>query len=97
MEKQKHTKGPWTASIGNRGAHIHVANDANHPLSFGFQWNEFNETLTQEAQANAALIAKAWLIPELLEATKRLLAEYQKAHPCCTDHEAEAAIAKAAS
>ena len=55
----EHTPGPWTASIGTRGAQIHIANDANHPLSFGFSWSELDHDLVREAQANARLIAAA--------------------------------------
>lgn len=70
MNNAKHTPGRWTASVGSRGAHINVANDYNHPLSFGFKWSDTpgNEALVVEAQANAALIAAA---PELLAALER--------------------------
>lgn len=69
-EQLKHTPGPWGASIGFRGARIHIANDFNHPLSFGFQYPETNDELVREGEANAHLIAAA---PELLEALEELV------------------------
>ena len=63
----KHTKGKWTASIGDRGATIQINNDFNHPLSFDLKFpDKFAQTeLHEEAVANANLIASA---PEMLEA-----------------------------
>ena len=73
MKATQHTPGPWTATIGTRGAHINIGNDHNHPLSFGFTFDEYNGSEQAEGQANARLIAKAWLLPELLEACERAL------------------------
>ncbi len=67
----KHTKGKWTASIGDRGATIQINNDFNHPLSFDLKFpDKFAQTeLHEEAKANANLIASA---PEMLKALKRV-------------------------
>lgn len=65
MVARSHSPGPWAASIGTRGATIYVHNYAAHPLTIHFNWNEFDAELTEEAQANARLIAAA---PELLAA-----------------------------
>ena len=72
--KTQHTPGPWTASIGAKGAHINVGNVHSYPLSFGFHWNELDEQKMLEGQANARLIAAA---PKLLEACK-LVAKWYK-------------------
>lgn len=52
-----------TASIGTRGATIHVRNDANHPLTFSFYWPEHHPELKVEGPALARLIIAA---PDLL-------------------------------
>jgi len=66
----KITPGPWTASIGRRGAHINIANNYNHPLSFGFQYSENDVEQQAEGQANARAIAE---VPAMIEAIHELL------------------------
>lgn len=80
----EHTPGPWTASIGSRGARIHVANDANHPLSFGFGWSELDHALVREAQANARLIAAA---PKMLDKLHEVRRYLEQAGECKTPAE----------
>ena len=74
MNEQKHTPGPWTATIGTRGAYINVNNDYNHPLSFGFRCSEFDTKLVTQMTANAHLIAAA---PDLLEACKGAIEAFE--------------------
>ena len=65
----KHTKGKWTASIGDKGATINIDNDANHPLTFEMDFPDkyHHPELNGEGKANANLIASA---PEMLKALK---------------------------
>ena len=70
MNEAKHTPGPWTTSIGTSGARVHVNNDFNHPLSFGFSYSDIDAEEQAEGQANARLIAAG---PELLEACEMAL------------------------
>lgn len=70
-----HTNAPWTANIGNRGAHINVDNDYNHPLSFGVG---YDESMAGEAEANILLITAA---PDLLAACKSATAALQQISP----------------
>ena len=65
----KHTKGKWTASIGDKGATINIDNDANHPLTseMDFPDKYHHPELNGEGKANANLIASA---PEMLKALK---------------------------
>ena len=65
----KHTKGKWTASIGDKGATINIDNDANHPLTFEMDFPDkyHHPELNGEGKANASLIASA---PEMLKALK---------------------------
>ncbi len=73
MSEVKHTPGQWTADIGTRGCHINVGNDYNHPLSFGFEYSEFDKKQREQGQANARLIAAAPEILELLIEAKEVL------------------------
>lgn len=68
-----HTKGKWTASIGECGATIQVNNDYNHPLTFSFSYPEshIDRKLNEEGQANANLITAA---PELLTFAQKWIA-----------------------
>ena len=68
MSETKFTEGPWTANVGTRGAHINVANDYNHPLSFEFTYSDIDAARSAEGQANAHLIAAA---PEMYGALER--------------------------
>ena len=68
--KLKITPGPWTASIGKTGAHINIANNHNHPLSFGFRYSEFDVEQQAEGQANARAIAE---VPAMIDALRELL------------------------
>ena len=65
----KHTKGKWTASVGDKGATINIDNDANHPLTFEMDFPDkyHHPELNAEAKANANLIASA---PEMLDALR---------------------------
>jgi len=73
----QHTPGPWTATIGKRGAHINVANDHNHPLSFSLSYSEIDSGQQAAGQANARLIASA---PELFHELDVILAELEDGH-----------------
>lgn len=75
--ESKHTPGPWTVCIGSSGATIYPDNNANHPLVLHFEWSDEpgNGALIMEAQANAALIARA---PDLLAENEALRAQAQE-------------------
>lgn len=72
MNESRHTPSPWSASVGTRGASIHIANIASHPLSFHLEYPEphIDEDLNEQGMANAHLIAAA---PELLEVAIELI------------------------
>ena len=86
-----------TASIGQRGATIHFANDYNHPLTFSFYWDEFDEVQAVQGPALARLITGAsGLLEAVVELREAILdAKYTTEHCQRALHRSEAAIAKA--
>src|SRR5690348_2260806 len=76
----KHTKGPWTISLEYDGDFLIAGErnvcevfNANHFLNVTTSSVKEEQELDAEAKANASLIAKAYLIPEVVDVLKQLL------------------------
>ena len=65
----------YTVVIGRRGATIHVENNFSHPLTFGFEFPEYDEELNKKGVAIAKLIQSAPGLKDSLKETKDLLKE----------------------
>lgn len=81
MEKAKHTPGPWKAIKAafrdeNQEEDRLIISEEDHHVAEVFQYRQDeHHDADGTALANAALIAKAPLIPELVEELKRALDE----------------------
>jgi hypothetical protein len=72
-KKAQHTPGPWRYD-GENGTFSVFSDDENECGDIA-QVNPYHEKPDKTAEANADLISKAWLIPEMLEALTHAMHE----------------------
>tara|TARA_Y100000310_G_scaffold189104_1_gene189068 strand:- start:1142 stop:1573 length:432 start_codon:yes stop_codon:yes gene_type:complete len=68
----------YTVMIGKRGATVHVENNFSHPLTFGFEYPEYDKKLNKQGIAIAKLIQSAPSLKDLLKETNEKLAQAEK-------------------
>ena len=68
----------YTVQIGKRGASVYVENNFSHPLTFGFDYPEYDKKLNKQGIAIAKLIQSAPSLKDLLKETNEKLAQVEK-------------------